>query len=108
MTAAERQELIMASLRKERKIQVCNLVDMLGCSRRTILRDIEALSLTFPLEAIRGRYGGCVKLRDDYQPHHSVLNPAQILALRNAVKSSTDPQQRMDLLSILDQFSPVR
>lgn len=106
MTAAERQDMIMATLRKERKVHVHELVSVLDCSRNTVLRDIEALTRNFPLETIRGRYGGCVKLADDYQPHQSTLGPEQILALRSAVKSSTDPRQRLALLSILDQFGP--
>ena len=106
MSPAERQELIMATLRKERSAKVSNLANMLGCSERTVFRDIEALTLSFPLETSPGRYGGGVKLADDYQPHRSTLGPEQILALRSAVKSSTAPQQRLALLSILDQFSP--
>ena len=109
MTAPERQELIAATLRQERRATVGNLASALGCSERTIRYDIEALSVSgFPVVTVQGRHGGGVELMEGYQPQRSSLSPEQILALREAVKNAEDPLMRMTLGSILDQFSPKR
>ena len=109
MTAAERQDLIIATLRKERRVTISSLVRALGCSERTIRYDIDALSASgFPLITIRGRYGGGVELAEWYQPHRSSLCPEQLMALQAAVANIKDPLTRMALGSILDQFGPRR
>ena len=109
MTAAERQDLIMATLRKERRVTISDLVGALGCSERTIRYDLDALNTSgFPLITIRGRHGGGVELAEWYQPHRSALCPEQLKALREAVANAADPQMRMALGSIIDQFGPRR
>jgi len=107
MTAAERQELIMATLRTERKAKICNFANAFGCSERTVLRDIEALTASFPLETSPGRYDGGVKLAENYNPPGACLNPEQIQVLKRFA-SSASRDDRMILNSILDQFSPTR
>ena len=107
MTAAERRELIMATLRRERSAKIDNLAKMLGCSERTIRRDIEALTVVYPLETSPGRYGSGVKLAEEYRPQGQTLGPEQIIALREAIRNTSNPQSRMALISILDQFSPT-
>ena len=107
MTAAERQDLIIATLRKERRVTISSLVGALGCSERTIRYDLDALSASgFPVITIRGRHGGGVELAEWYQPHRSALCPEQLQALREAISKTADPQARMALGSILDQFGP--
>jgi len=109
MTAPERQELIAATLRRERRATVANLASALDCSERTIRYDIEALSVSgFPVVTIQGRHGGGVELMEGYHPQSPTLSPEQILALREIIKDTTDPLKRMTLGSILDQFSPTR
>ena len=106
MTAAERRDHIMAKLRSERRATVAGLMNELGCSRRTLLYDLEALSATFPLVTVQGKNGG-VMLADWYQPQRSSLGPEQIEVLKRFA-SSADTEDRMILNSILDQFSPTR
>ena len=106
MTAAERQDMIIATLRKERKVTMKRLSVALGCSMSTVYRDIDTLSVSFPLILIRGRYGGGVELAEWYQPHRSSLCPEQLKALREAISKTADPQTRQALGSILDQFGP--
>ena len=109
MTAAERQDLIVATLRKERRVTIGNLATALGCSERTVRYDIDALSTSgFPLNTIRGRHGGGVELAEWYQPHRSTLCQEQLIALREVMKNTADPQMRTALGSILDQFGPRR
>ena len=108
MTAAERQDLIVATLRKERRVTIGNLAAALGCSERTVRYDIDALSTSgFPLVTIRGRHGGGVELADWYQPHRTTLCPEQLEVLRRLM-TSAQPEDRMILGSILDQFGPRR
>ncbi len=108
MNAAERQMLIMATLYKERNVTMKQLADTLGCCTRTVHRDIQALSVSFPLITIQGRFGGGVRLEDYHQQrNHRYLTPEQILALRSAMKTA-DPPARPILSSIIDQFSPLR
>ena len=107
MTAAERQEQIMAYLFKARSATISYLVTRLGCSERTIRRDIEALTLRFPVETVRGR-NGCVTLIEGYQPSFSTLNPDEIQALREAIELMADPKKRQILRGIACRFSPTR
>ena len=108
MTAAERQDLIVAVLRKQRSVVRKELAAACGCNERTIRRDIVALSVSgFPVEAVPGNGGG-VRLAEWYQPHRSTLCQEQLIALREAMKNTADPQMRTALCSILDQFGPRR
>ena len=108
MTAAERQDQIMATLRKERRALICNLAAALDCSRSTVLRDIDALSVAgFPIETVRGRYGGGVKLSDWYHPQLTTLCSEQLNLLKR-VAPSLNADDRQILNSIIDQFGPRR
>jgi len=107
MTAAERQNLMMATLRKERRASISHFAAACGCNERTIRRDIEALSVSgFPVETAQG-HGGGVQLADWYQPHRTALCPEQMEVLRRLM-TSVQPDDRAILGSILDQFSPKR
>ena len=107
MTAAERQDLMMATLRKERRASISNFAAACGCNERTIRRDIEILSTSgFPVETSQG-HGGGVALAEWYQPHRSTLCPEQLEVLRRFMASAT-PEDRAALGSIIDQFGPRR
>ena len=107
MTAAERQDLMMATLRRERKATIHSFAAACGCDARTIRRDIEALSASgFPVETVQGNGGG-VRLAEWYQPHRTTLGPEQLEVLRRFM-ASADPTDRMVLGSIIDQFGPRR
>ena len=43
-----------------------NLAFEFGVSIRTIRNDIDILSLSYPLETIRGRYGGGIRVMDGF------------------------------------------
>ena len=61
MGAAERRQLILDLLCQRRKETIPNLAAELGVSERTIRRDIEMLTLRYPIETACGRYGGGVR-----------------------------------------------
>lgn len=73
-------------------------------SVRTIQRDVLLLTLSYPLETVRGCHGG-VKLADWFHPADSYLNLEQIGLLRRIAPTLTG-RDRVILHSILLQFQP--
>ena len=59
-----------------------NLASELGVSERTIRRDVEILTRTYPLETICGRYGGGVRVADWYHLDRQRMSPRQTALLR--------------------------
>lgn len=104
MNQAERQQQIINVLLNRGNETVENLSFEFQVSRRTILNDLEILSLTYPIETKRGRYGGGVSLANWYRPSRKVLSEEQVGAIEKAAQflEGTD---RQTLLSILTQFS---
>lgn len=54
-----------------------NLAFEFGVSIRTIRNDIDILSLSYPLETIRGRYGGGVKVTNGFYMNRKYLKAEQ-------------------------------
>lgn len=77
MTPSERREAILNVLCKRRQDTVQNLAHEFGVSVRTIKYDIEELTLAHPIETVRGRYGGGVKVADGYYVGRKYLKPSQ-------------------------------
>ena len=77
MTPSERREAILKVLCKRRQDTVQNLAYEFGVSVRTIKYDIEELTLAYPIETVRGRYGGGVKVADGYYIGRNFLKPDQ-------------------------------
>jgi predicted DNA-binding transcriptional regulator YafY len=67
----------METLCQRRHETMKNLAFQFGVSVRTIKNDIDILSLSYPLETVRGRYGGGVKVMDGFQMNRKYLNPKQ-------------------------------
>lgn len=59
-----------------------NLAAELGVSERTIRRDIEILTRSYPLETVCGRYGGGVRVADWYHLDRQRMSPKQTALLR--------------------------
>ena len=78
----DRQQQIINLLCQRRSDTVQNLAAELGVCERTIRRDIEELTLTHPLETVRGRYGGGVKMADWYFQDRPKLSPKQTALLK--------------------------
>lgn len=73
----ERRMEIMETLCQRRQETMANLATEFGVSVRTIRNDIDYLSLSYPLETIRGRYGGGVKVMEGFYMNHKYLKPKQ-------------------------------
>lgn len=73
-------------------------------SLRTIYYDLEYLSLIYPLEVIRGRYHGGIKIADYFTPDKTKLTPVQRdLLLR--LFTNLYGNDKLIMLSILDTFT---
>lgn len=104
MTRAERRDEILRVLYTRRRESIANLAVELGVSVRTIKYDMEALMCLHPIETVRGRYGGCVKVLDWFFPTKTRLCAEQIALLKRIAEgSSTD--DLIVLNSILSQFA---
>ena len=73
----ERRQEIMETLCHRRQETMANLAFEFGVSIRTIRNDIDILSLSYPLETVRGRYGGGVRVMDGFYMNRKYLKPEQ-------------------------------
>ena len=109
MNQAERREAIKQILNARRSEKIENLAAELNVSVRTIKYDIEALACSYPIESVRGRYNGGVKLADWYQPSRRSLCPEQVALLIALLKKLAPTLTGDDLAvmnSIFAQFAP--
>lgn len=105
MSVKDRRQDIWLALSERRQDTIEHLANEFGVSPRTIRYDIDALSLTYPIETVRGRYGGGVKVADWYQPSRKTLNAEQIALLRK-LAPSLEGNDLVVMNSILLQFAP--
>lgn len=80
MGTAERRREIMRFLIRRRHETITNLAHEFGVSTRTILRDIEILSITEPIYTQCGKYGG-VYVSDDYSMSRMYMTKKELLLL---------------------------
>ena len=74
MNTADRRERLLRILMVNGRTTVKELAQRLGVSERTILRDIEILSLTKPIYTVGGRGGG-VYILDTYNANRVYMQP---------------------------------
>ncbi|RXM70708.1 HTH domain-containing protein [Clostridium tetani] len=100
----ERRNEIMEVLCLRRQDTMQNLATEFGVSIRTIRNDINYLSLSYPLETVRGRYGGGVRVMDGFYMNHKYLKPEQQELLKRLSASLTG--SNLDVMnSILKDFA---
>ena len=106
MGAAERRQLILDLLCQRRKETIPNLAAELGVSERTIRRDIETLTLHYPIETVCGRYGGGVRMADWYWYYQGRrrLTPRQTALLRR-LALNLQGEDLEDMNQILTHFA---
>lgn len=105
MSVKDRRQDIWLALSERRQDTIEHLATEFSVSPRTIRYDIDALSLTYPIETVRGRFGGGVKVADWYQPSRKTLNAEQIALLRK-LAPSLEGNDLVVMNSILLQFAP--
>ena len=86
MRPSERCQQLLEALCLRRHDTYGNLAHEFNVSKMTIQRDITTLTCSYPIETVRGRYGGGVRVRDDYLPYRKILNKKQVKLL---IKLST-------------------
>lgn len=90
MGTAERRTEIMRVLCRRRHETISNLADEFGVSTRTILRDIEVLSVTEPIYTQCGRYGGGVYVTDDYSMTRMYMTERELNLLHKLSKMADE------------------
>ncbi len=105
MAAMERREAILDVLCQRKHDQIKNLAKEFDVSERTIRTDIEALSCSYPIETVRGRYGGGVKIAEGYRRDRKILSSKQV-ALLKRLATDLEGQDLETMNSILTSFSP--
>lgn len=111
MGTAERRMEIMRILCRRRHETIKNLAEEFGVSTRTILRDIEVLSISEPIYTQYGRYGG-IYIADDYSINKmymtdrelSLLNKLLSLSVSKAMCDLSDEECTL-LESIIAQYT---
>jgi predicted DNA-binding transcriptional regulator YafY len=104
MSANERRQNLLAELFSSRHDTCENLARKLNVTTRTIYSDIEILMCSYPIEAVRGRYGG-VRVSDWFYPSSTSLGPKQF-ALLIKLRNQLSGDDLIVLNSILVQFAP--
>ncbi len=104
MSANERRQGLLAELFAHRHDTCENLAQKFNVTPRTIYNDIEQLMCSYPIEVIRGRYGG-VKVADWFYPGSTALSPKQF-ALLVKLRNQLTGDDLIVLNSILVQFAP--
>lgn len=100
----ERRIEIMEVLCHRRQETMKNLATEFGVSIGTIRNDIDYLSLSYPLETIRGRYGGGVMVMDGFYINNKYLKPEQ-QELLERLKAKLIGHELTILNSILKEFA---
>ena len=104
MTPWERRQKILEVLCLRRHDTYRNLSHEFNVSTGTIRRDIVVLTCSYPIETVRGRYGGGVKIAEGYYPYRRTLSPTQVALLRK-LSAQLDGDDLITLNSILFQFA---
>ena len=100
----ERRQEIMETLCHRRQETMTNLAFEFGVSIRTIRNDIDILSLSYPLETVRGRYGGGVRVMDGFYMNRKYLKPEQ-RDLLVRLRASLSSKDLAVMNSILKEFA---
>ena len=105
MNYAERREAILEVLCIRRHDTYRNLAFEFQVSRETIRQDIAVLMCSYPIETVRGRYGGGVKIADGFYLYRKKLTARQAaLLVKLSAQLTGDDLATID--SILRQFAP--
>lgn len=103
ITPTERRMEIIKVLCQRRYETMGNLAEEFGVTSRTIRNDIDYLSLSYPLETIRGKGGG-VKVIGNFNLDRKYLNSQQE-SLLERLKDSLSGQELFIMNSILNDFA---
>ena len=104
MGTHERRMAIWNTLCQRKQDTAGHLAAEFHVSLRTIYYDLEHLSLICPLEVIRGRYHGGIKIADYFTPDKTKLSPVQ-LGLMLRLCANLYGNNKFTMLSILKKMN---
>ena len=104
MGAEERRKAIWRALCRRRQDTIANLAVEFNVSPRTVYYDIRILSCIYPIESVRGRYHGGIKVAEWYTPNSKALTPAQVELLER-LYTTLDGNDAVVMQSIIDRGS---
>ena len=104
MGAEERRKAIWRALCRRRQDTIANLAVEFNVSPRTVYYDIRILSCIYPIESVRGRYHGGIKVAEWYTPNSKALTPAQ-MELLGRLLVTLEGDDVIVLQSIIDGYS---
>lgn len=111
MEASERRNKILRILCRRRYETVPNLAFEFGVSTRTIRRDIDVLSETYPIYTKAGRQIGGIYILDNYTLERMYMNDEEICVLQKildfAISAETvlTPEETRRLQDIIALYS---
>ena len=94
MSAAERRLEIIDILCEKRGSTTKRLADYFGVSQRTIINDVEQLSLYYPIYTTYGRNGG-IFLTENYNPKKKYLNDEQTNLLKEVIAKHAGKEEEL-------------
>ncbi len=103
MSPSERRSAILAHLCTVRHDTIVNLAHQFGVSYRTISNDITELTCSYPIETVRGRYGGGVKVLEGFRMDRRTLTTTQACLLKRLASTLTG-EDLNTMNSIISQF----
>ena len=96
---------ILTVLLQNKKVTAPELAERFEVSRRTILRDIDALSMAgIPIFATRGGDGG-IAIMDGYKINHSVLTTDELHSLIAALKGLDSVSKQSNLENLMGKLT---
>lgn len=104
MEPHERRLAIWRFLCCHRSDTVAHLAAKYGVSARTIYYDVQILSLSYPIETVRGRYHAGIRIPDWYKPNPKAYTPAQHELLLK-LKADLTGNDLVIMASIIEQFA---
>lgn len=106
-TPDDRRHKMREYLSARRKATYQELADEYGITWRTAKRDIEILSLTVPLETIRGNGGG-VKVLDGWHSNRLYMNSEQKMLLIELHEALTGKKREIMETILTDFILPMK
>lgn len=106
MGTAERRNEILRILCRRRHETIENLASELAVSKRTIRRDIDVLSMTYPIYTQTGKYNGGVYVMDGFFLERMYMNDTELNVLKKIYIISQNDNSLLTKqeLSILDSI----
>ena len=103
MRATERRQALLEIICERRHEKMDNLAFELGVSRKTIMRDVLELSISYPIYTAAGRHDSGVFVEDDYYLGKKYLSEKQ-KKLLVTMRENCNENQKKTRLAMINKF----